>query len=81
MSPAAATLLTSALSLPEAERLEVAAALFDSAEHPPGQSSPEEWEAEINRRSDEIDAGTAVLIPWEVVRDEARARILGRRDG
>jgi putative addiction module component (TIGR02574 family) len=81
MSPAATDVLNSALALPEAERLNIAVALLDSAEQPPGQMSPDEFEVELNRRSDEIDAGTAVVIPWEVVRDEARARILGRRDG
>ncbi|HYH66228.1 MAG TPA: addiction module protein [Urbifossiella sp.] len=81
MSPAAASVLNSALSLPEAERLEVAAALIDSADAPPGMRSAEEWEAEIARRSAEIDAGTAELIPWEVVRDRARERLLGRPNG
>jgi putative addiction module component (TIGR02574 family) len=31
--------------------------------------------AEINRRSAELDAGTAVAIPWEEVRDAVRARL------
>jgi len=37
-----------------------------------------DWQAEVDHRSDEIDAGTATLIPWETVRDQARRDILGR---
>jgi putative addiction module component (TIGR02574 family) len=81
MSPAAANVLSSALALPETERLKIATALLDSADEPPGMKSPEEWEAEIARRSAEIDAGTVILIPWEVVRDRARQRLASRSNG
>ena len=80
MSPAAESVLTSALALPEAERWEVVNMLIESSDWPGGPVGTE-WEAEVARRSAEIDAGTAVLIPWEVVRDGARERIRGRRDG
>ena len=81
MSPAAASVLSSALALPESERLEVASALFDSADAMPGMRTEAEWEAEIARRSAEIDAGTVQMIPWEVVRDRARQRAAGQTDG
>ncbi len=80
MSPAATNVLSSAMSLTEAERLEVAAALFDSADWHGGPVGAE-WEAELKRRCDEIDAGTAVFTPWEVVRERVQKRVFGRADG
>jgi putative addiction module component (TIGR02574 family) len=80
MSPAAADVLSSALSLPEAERLEVASALLESAEPPLGPTG-DEWVAELRRRMAEVDAGTAVFTPWEVVRARVHQRVLGRADG
>lgn len=80
MSPAATSVLTSALALPEAERLKIAAALLDSADWPGGPVGAE-WEAELKRRMDAIDDGTAVFTPWEVARDRVRERVFGRTDG
>lgn len=80
MSPATASVLSSALALTDAERSELISALLDKDDWPGGPVGAE-WEAELQRRSDEIDAGTAVLIPWEVVRDQARQRIMRRSDG
>jgi putative addiction module component (TIGR02574 family) len=55
---AADELLDAALDLPLAERLALARALMDSAEHPPGPATPmtrEEFLAEMNRRSSDTD--------------------------
>jgi putative addiction module component (TIGR02574 family) len=35
----------------------------------------EAWREEIERRSNEIDAGTAKLVSWEEVRAKARAHL------
>lgn len=81
MSPAAETVLSSALALPEPERLKVAAAIMDSADTPPGLLVGTEWETELKRRMAEVDAGTAVFTPWEVVRQRVHERVFGRADG
>jgi hypothetical protein len=38
------------------------------------------WLAEIQRRSAQIDAGTATLTPWPEVKRRVRQRLEGRRD-
>ena len=80
MSPAVTSVLSSALALSEVERLELASALVDST-HPPMGPTGAEWEAELRRRMAEVDAGTAVFTPWEVVRARVHQRVLGRADG
>ena len=70
-------LLVEALSVPPEERAALAARLIESLE---GESVDEDaeaaWAAEIERRVQAIQAGTARTIPWE----EARARIQKARD-
>ena len=68
---------TEALSLPEADRAELAHNLVASLD---GRSDPDAesaWDAEIVRRLAEIDAGTANLIDREEFRRRMRARISG----
>lgn len=57
-----------AMALPIDERARLVDSLIST--FPMQDASPldESWLAEIERRSDEIDAGTAELIPWEEVR-------------
>jgi putative addiction module component (TIGR02574 family) len=74
MSPTAEQLLTSALNLSELERIELAEALLAASEPPPGELSGEAWLVELNRRSAEIDAGTATLSTWAEVKQRVRAR-------
>lgn len=66
-----------AMALPEAERANLVDSLIATlnSDNPP---LSEEWMREIRRRSAEIDAGTVELIPWDVVRDRVRAKVLGR---
>ena len=66
MSPTTEQLLTSALTLPESERLELAEALLAASEPPAPEPTGDAWLAELHRRSAQIDAGAAVLIPERV---------------
>lgn len=66
--------LSFAEKLPPAERLRLIDALYDSL---PDEFPPvcDEWMAEINRRSDEFDAGRARTIPFDEVEAAAMRRI------
>jgi putative addiction module component (TIGR02574 family) len=68
-------LLADASQLPVADRLELIDALWDTLPEEALPPLSEEWMAEIQRRSDELDAGTATTVPWEVVQSEALARL------
>ena len=71
--PVKQTLITEALQLSEAERIELAEALYESVEGPADPDAAEAWSEEIARRLSEIDAGRARLVPW----DQARRQIRG----
>jgi putative addiction module component (TIGR02574 family) len=73
MSLETVKLLEDALKLPAGERADLASCLFASLDQEPFLPLDPSWEAEIKRRIQEIDNGTAVMIPWE----EARKRIFG----
>jgi putative addiction module component (TIGR02574 family) len=63
--------LRDAMTLPPAERLELAERLFESVE---GEAGVEEaWAEEIARRIAAADAGEVKPVPWA----EARKRIVG----
>jgi putative addiction module component (TIGR02574 family) len=68
-------LLADVAQLPVADRLELIDALWDTLPEEALPPLSEEWMAEIQRRSDELDAGTATTVPWEVVQSEALARL------
>ena len=74
MSRAAAELLTEALRLPTQERAALIEGLLESLDERPDERAEEAWEAEIKRRLEESDSGTAQPIPW----DEAQHRLRGR---
>ena len=65
-----------ALRLSEAERLEVAEAVYESLEGPADPGAEQAWSAEIQRRVEDIDAGRVKLVPWT----EARRQIAGDDD-
>ncbi len=69
------SLLADAAQLPVADRLELIDALWDTLPEEALPPLSEEWMAEIRQRSDELDAGTAKSVPWEVVQSEALARL------
>jgi putative addiction module component (TIGR02574 family) len=81
MSPAVEHILGSAMKLPEAQRLELAEALFAASEPPMPEPTGDVWLAELQRRSAEIDAGTAVLAPWAEVKRRVRGRLEQRPGG
>ena len=66
---------TEALSLPEAERAELAHNLVASLDGRADPDAESAWDAEILRRLAEIDAGTATLIDREEFRRRMRARM------
>jgi putative addiction module component (TIGR02574 family) len=72
-------LLSAASQLPVDQRLrlidELAATVPDDC--PPGLSP--EWLAEIQRRSDEIDAGLVTPVPWEQVRADLMRKVKNER--
>jgi putative addiction module component (TIGR02574 family) len=71
MSPKAEQLLREALDLPVEERASLAESLMESLEE--GEDEAETaWNAEIDRRIQEVRSGEVRTIPW----NEAR-RILG----
>jgi putative addiction module component (TIGR02574 family) len=68
--------IAEALRLNEAERLEVAEAVYDSLEGPPDADAEQAWSDEIARRVADVDAGHVKLVPWS----EARRRIAAGGD-
>lgn len=74
------TLLEQAKVLPEADRAELAERLYDTLpplpEMPERWDSEEEaetaWQAELNRRLDEVANGTTELVPWDQAFEEMR---------
>lgn len=81
MGPATEQLLQAALALPEEERLELAEALLAAQDSSSELPFDPAWLSEIQRRSAEIEAGTAPMTPWPVVRERVRERLKGRSGG
>lgn len=69
-------LLNDARELPLDERAKLAVEIIESLDEPFDEDVEQAWDAEIDRRLDEMAAGTAKKIPWSVVRD----RLLGNSD-
>lgn len=65
-------ILEEALALPATERARLAASLISSLEPEEDSNVEQAWRAEVARRVEELDNGTAVAVDWE----EARRRIL-----
>jgi len=68
MGPHARQVLDAALRLSEAERLQVAEALFATLESEPEPEVDAAWAEEIERRTQEIERGLVEPIPWSVVK-------------
>jgi putative addiction module component (TIGR02574 family) len=68
------SILSSAMQLTVDERLKLIDAIWETVPSTALPPLSEEWRAEIQRRSAELDAGTAATIPWTDVRDEAFRR-------
>jgi putative addiction module component (TIGR02574 family) len=66
--------IEAALALPESERAELVDTLIST--FAPEDAAPlnDAWLAEINRRSDEFDAGGMQTLTWAEVKERARQR-------
>ncbi len=73
--------LAQALQLPPEERADVAKRLIGSLDEPADEGVEAGWLAEIERRLQDVDRGTAKFEPWEAVRDRIAARLRANRDG
>lgn len=62
-----------ALRLTDAERIEIAEAIYQSLEGPVDPDAEHAWDVEIARRIQNLNSGKTQPIPW----DEARRRIAG----
>ena len=81
MTSRAQELLREALTLPIAERADVAAELLASLNAAEVDDAPEveaAWTAEIERRGRRVIAGESAGIPWEDVRQRADAELRRR---
>ena len=74
-------ILTNASQLPISDRLRLIDDLASSVpdDHPPQLS--QEWIAEINRRSEELDAGTVETESWTTIRERLFAKHGVRDEG
>jgi len=72
----AARVLQDALALDADERARIAHELISSLE-PTEADAGKAWSEEVRRRIDEVEGGTAELLPWDVVR--ARLEAVSRR--
>jgi putative addiction module component (TIGR02574 family) len=82
MTSRAQELLREALTLPIAERADVAAELLaslDSAEADNPTEVEAAWASEIERRARRVMAGESAGIPWSDVRQRAEAELHNRR--
>lgn len=82
MTSRAQELLREALTLPIAERADVAAELLaslDAAETDNPAEVEAAWASEIERRARRVMAGESTSIPWSDVRQRAQADLHNRR--
>jgi putative addiction module component (TIGR02574 family) len=73
------SLFADASQLPLEERLQFIDALWSTVPDDAALPLSEEWLAEIQRRSENYDAGLSQAVPWEQVRSQALQRV-GRHD-
>ncbi len=71
---ARATVFDQALALPAQDRAELAHDLLRSLDGDSDPDAAQAWLAEIERRAAEVEAGTAVLHDWAVVRERLATR-------
>lgn len=75
---AAADVLTEILRLPAEERARLALELLRSLDGEPDADASAAWDAEIERRGAEVDAGTAETLTLDEYRAHVRARRAAR---
>ncbi len=79
MGRAAEALLRNVLTLPHAERSEIAGRLLESLEPPPEASAEKAWREEVAARVAALNAGEVETVPWEEVRDRLLVKLGERR--
>lgn len=78
MSALVEEVVRQALDLKEEERAEVAARILDSLETKGTDEADAAWEAEIERRGAEMEAGTVAGVSWEDLQDRLLRRSRAR---
>lgn len=78
MSVSAEALLDSALRLPSEDRARIAAELIASLDGIPEAGVEAAWDAEVERRIEQVDQGKVQLVDWNDVKAEV-ARVVKRR--
>ena len=79
MARNAEAVLKEALTLPEADRADIAGALLESIEPTSEAEVEAAWRQEVAARVAALDAGEVETIPWEEVRARLFARLSERR--
>lgn len=79
MERSAKAVLKEALTLPEADRADIAGALLNSLERVEEADVEAAWREEVAARVAALDAGEVETIPWKDLRDRLFARLGGRR--
>lgn len=77
MSDTAEQVLTTALGLPEDERLELVEALITSLQPQDRPPLDDSWREVIRRRSAEVRSGAVIPVPWSEVKRQAREKAGG----
>jgi putative addiction module component (TIGR02574 family) len=67
--------LEAALALTESERAELVSTLISTLSPEDAAALEDAWLAEINRRSEEFDAGGVQTLSWAEVKARARRRL------
>jgi putative addiction module component (TIGR02574 family) len=73
--PTYESLLGDAKNLPLADRIRLVDAIWDTLPEDALPPLGDEWMAEIQRRSAEIDAGSAEFVSWEEIKADALRRV------
>jgi putative addiction module component (TIGR02574 family) len=69
--------LTAALALPNGDRVELVEAILASLQPEDRPPFDESWRPVIERRSQELQSGRVVGIPWSDVKERARGQMGG----
>jgi putative addiction module component (TIGR02574 family) len=70
MSISAEAVLDSALKLPSEDRARIAAELIASLDGTPEAGVEAAWDAEVERRIEQVDQGKVQLVDWNAVKAE-----------
>lgn len=77
----AEAVLKEALTLPEADRADIAGALLESLQPEEDADVDAAWRQEVAARVASLDAGEVETIPWDEIRDRLFARLREQRAG